>query len=590
MMTVAYPLSRDEREAVAAYLGKAGPEPGPPASAFCSDRSVKISNSPKFAWNGWSPASNNARFQSADAAGLTISQVGHLKLKWAFGFDGDITAWAQPTVIDGQVFVGSAGGVMHALRAETGCLQWTFQANGPVRSAITAAPLHNGHVLLFSDHRRLVLRARGRDRPSALEEAHGRARSGAADGRARWCTTGSSYVPVASWEETRSLNPGLSVLHVPRQHNSRCGFAMARPVWKTYTIAEMPKQNRQELDRHTAIRTVRRGRVVHTDARSQARRALCDHGRQLLGSRDQNRATRSWRWTWQRAKILWSKQTMAGDAYNVGLRRQRRELSRTARGPDYDFGSSAILAKTARRPRRASGGTKVRHGLRARSRTTTVRSCGKRASAKAAPSAACSGAWRATASAFMPRHRTRTRHGQDGAHFWTQARAAASRRCASPMERKAWYAPPMPVRREPTGCSPAQSAAVTAIPGVVFSGSMDGHLRAYSAEDGKVLWDFDTARAYQAVNGVAGHGGTHRRTGAGGGEWHAVRQFRVPAVRRYAGQRAAGVRTGRPISNDRLSPDGGKDYETNGDWIFCGDDGGAGCNGLRAGPTRFQQS
>ena len=57
------------------------------------------------------------------------------------------------------------------------------------------------------------------------------------------------------------------------------------------------------------------------------------------------------------------------------------------------------------------------------------------------------------------------------------------------------------------GCSPAQSQAVTAIPGVVFSGSLDGHLRAYSVEEGKFVWDFDTVRNYQTVNGVRATGG-----------------------------------------------------------------------------------
>jgi polyvinyl alcohol dehydrogenase (cytochrome) len=58
------------------------------------------------------------------------------------------------------------------------------------------------------------------------------------------------------------------------------------------------------------------------------------------------------------------------------------------------------------------------------------------------------------------------------------------------------------------GCSPAQSAAVTAIPGAVLSGSMDGHLRAYSTGDGRVLWDVDTAREYETVNGVKASGGS----------------------------------------------------------------------------------
>ena len=37
---------------------------------------------------------------------------------------------------------------------------------------------------------------------------------------------------------------------------------------------------------------------------------------------------------------------------------------------------------------------------------------------------------------------------------------------------------------------------------------MDGHLRAYTAEDGKVIWDFDTAREFQTVNGVKAKGGS----------------------------------------------------------------------------------
>ena len=78
---------------------------------------------------------------------------------------------------------------------------------------------------------------------------------------------------------------------------------------------------------------------------------------------------------------------------------------------------------------------------------------------------------------------------------------------------KVWYAAPPACAAKP-GCSPAQPGAVTAIPGVVFSGSVDGHLRAFTAEDGKVLWDFDTAHDYQTVNGVRGKGGSLDGAGA----------------------------------------------------------------------------
>jgi polyvinyl alcohol dehydrogenase (cytochrome) len=53
-----------------------------------------------------------------------------------------------------------------------------------------------------------------------------------------------------------------------------------------------------------------------------------------------------------------------------------------------------------------------------------------------------------------------------------------------------------------------QSAAVTAIPGVVFTGGWDGILRALSTSDGRLLWQLNTARAFNSVNGVPAKGGS----------------------------------------------------------------------------------
>jgi polyvinyl alcohol dehydrogenase (cytochrome) len=76
--------------------------------------------------------------------------------------------------------------------------------------------------------------------------------------------------------------------------------------------------------------------------------------------------------------------------------------------------------------------------------------------------------------------------------------------------KRVWRAPPpKPVCSWGTrGCTAAQSQAVSVIPGAVFSGSHDGHLRAFSTVDGKLLWDVDTGVAFQTVNGVPGAGGS----------------------------------------------------------------------------------
>lgn len=75
---------------------------------------------------------------------------------------------------------------------------------------------------------------------------------------------------------------------------------------------------------------------------------------------------------------------------------------------------------------------------------------------------------------------------------------------------KLWHVPtPKPVCSWGTEkCEAAQSAAVTVIPGVVFSGAIDGHLRAYSTKDGRIIWDFDTVKSYDTVNGLKGNGGS----------------------------------------------------------------------------------
>jgi polyvinyl alcohol dehydrogenase (cytochrome) len=72
---------------------------------------------------------------------------------------------------------------------------------------------------------------------------------------------------------------------------------------------------------------------------------------------------------------------------------------------------------------------------------------------------------------------------------------------------RAWFAAPLP----PTcaggrGCSAAQPAPITVIPGLVLSGATDGSIRAYSTSDGTVVWTFDTNRAFTTVNGVPASG------------------------------------------------------------------------------------
>src|SRR6266566_4489970 len=73
-------------------------------------------------WNGWGRDLTNAQFQPADAAGLTTDQIPHLQFKWAFAFPNANSAWAQPVVVGGRLYVGSSNGSVYALSAARGCV------------------------------------------------------------------------------------------------------------------------------------------------------------------------------------------------------------------------------------------------------------------------------------------------------------------------------------------------------------------------------------------------------------------------------------------------------------------------------------
>ena len=83
MSAIARTISIADKESVASHLGSGTVDPGPRKEAFCKSKGVE--RKLKGNWNGWGPSTDNTRFQTAGAAGLNISQVKGLKLKWAFG-------------------------------------------------------------------------------------------------------------------------------------------------------------------------------------------------------------------------------------------------------------------------------------------------------------------------------------------------------------------------------------------------------------------------------------------------------------------------------------------------------------------------
>jgi polyvinyl alcohol dehydrogenase (cytochrome) len=509
MMTIAYPLRRVEREAIADYLGRPGAEPGPRAEAFCSDRSVRIGDITKASWNGWSPTHDNSRFVPASLAGLTADSVPRLKLKWAFGFEGDTSAFAQPTVIGNQIFVGSTGGVVYALRAETACIQWTYQAAGPIRSAIVATPLGASHALLFGDLTGWLYAldaATGAELWKRRPEPHEAVRLSAPP----VIRDGVVLIPVASWEETRALNATYECCSF-RGSIIALRLSDGSEVWKTYTVPRRP-----EVTGKTSAGVLTMGPsgvgVWGAPAIDTARRRMYIGTGNNYSQPNTESSDAVMALDLATGRIIWSHQALTGDVYNSGC----STVVKTAQcpaddGPDFDFGAPTILARVAGRDLIVAGQKAgivwafdpARNGAVVWQRR--VGNGGINGGILWGMAADQEHVYATVSDAVITRNGTsRTLDASKGGGL-----TAVNLRDGS----VAWRWNPDPCNTRPN-CSPAQSAAVTVIPGVVFAGSMDGHLRAHATRDGSVIWDFDTARDFETANGVKAKGGAIDGPGA----------------------------------------------------------------------------
>jgi polyvinyl alcohol dehydrogenase (cytochrome) len=511
MMSVAYPMNHAEREAVASYLGTAEAETPPAPEAFCADRSVRLTGTPRAQWNGWSPGLDNARFQAAEAAGLTLDGVRRLKLKWAFAFEGDLSAFAQPTVLDGNLFTGSAGGAVYALDAATGCIRWKFQANGPVRSSILAVREARHVSLLFGDQNGWfysVDGATGREFWKKRVDEHDAARLTGAP----VAHNGTVFVPVASWEENRALDAKYECC------TSRGSVAALRirdgaVVWKSYMVG-VPKPagntasgvmkwapngagiwSAPTLDVARGVLYVTTGDNYSLPATETSDAVVA------LGLKT--------------GHIVWSRQMTSGDAFSGAC----GSPGKGECGPDFDFGSSAILAHSGSRDLLIAGQKSgVVYALDPDRKGEIVwqTRVGKgSANGGVQWGMASDGQKVYAAVSDVVRTPVANRDPGDLRTNNVDPRQGGGLTALRPADgSNAWFAAPQACDPPKAGCSPAQPAAVTAIPGVVFSGSVDGHLRAFSSEDGSVLWDFDTARDFDTVNRVKGHGGSLDGPGA----------------------------------------------------------------------------
>jgi polyvinyl alcohol dehydrogenase (cytochrome) len=444
-------------------------------------------------WSGWSPTITNARFQSRDQAGLTAADLPRLTVKWAFGFPDASSAWAHPTVADGRVFVGSQNGTVYALDAKSGCVHWTFSAAGGVRTAIAIGAAGPGGPprAFFGDTAAYAYgldAENGRQVWSHRVDDHPLARiTGSPVFHA-----GRLYVPMSSYEEAQGADPEYGCCTF-RGSVTALDADSGSVIWKTYLIPEEPKPR----GRSTAGVTLwgpAGSAVWSAPTIDVARGALYVATGNAYAGPAAPTSNAVVALDLATGAIRWVRQVTGGDVYLSGCRAGNPNCPER-NGPDFDFGSPPVLATL-------TGG-----------RTLIV--IGQKSGLAFAMDPDEQGAivweYRAGRGGVLGGIEWGAAVDEEHAYFAvsdiTLPQPGGLHAVRVATGERVWFAAPAPPAcGSGRGCSAAQSAALTAIPGVVFSGSNDGVLRAYSSADGRILWQYDTNRAFETINGIPGNG------------------------------------------------------------------------------------
>ncbi|MBK6660797.1 MAG: PQQ-binding-like beta-propeller repeat protein [Proteobacteria bacterium] len=499
-------LGHDQRRAIAEYasgksLGEfASGAAAIPRSAYCKAPPAKPLANLDGGWNGWGNGLANTRFQDAARAGLTAADVPRLKLKWAFGIPAVSTMSGHPVEADGRLFFGTFSGLVIALDAARGCALWVYEAHAGVRTSLTLAKGEDGDAnLFFGDLSGKVY---------ALDPATGKERwAMVADDHPHIRITGTPvyhggrlFVPLSSLEEVAGAMPDYECCTF-RGGVLALDAATGKEIWKTRTIAEAPSKR----DKNAAGAQLwgPSGAAVWSAPTLDP-----DHDALYITTGDSYsdppapESDAIMALAMSSGEIRWIHQALAGDAYTIACADPSpaaKVACPKSNGPDLDFGASPVLVTLKDGKRLLLAGQKSGE-LHALDPDTGA----ARWKIKVGEGGIVGGIeWGFAVDdekAYVAI-----------AEAWEKPADEAGGVAAVNLAdgKLAWEVGPVKggcAGRE--RCNTGQLAAVSAMPGVLFSGSLDGHLRAYGTTDGRVLWDVDTHREYQTVNGVAAHGGS----------------------------------------------------------------------------------
>lgn len=446
--------------------------------------------------SGWGNDLAATGFRTIQQSGITPANIASLKLKWAFAFPDATTMRTKPAVIGDWLLVGGQFGEVFAIHRNTGKIGWQFSAGAAVRGAITVVRTAKAITAFFADYStnayaldvrtgKLLWKHRAGFDPQSTTTGSVAVYGGmvyipissvevatALNGRYPCCTSSGGIVALDAttgrliW--THRVLPQASLTGKNKKGKPVYGPSGA-PVWSSPTI---------DVKRNQLYIGTGENYSLPTTVTSDAVQAL----------------------DLKTGKLKWTYQGTTKDAYNLACP-ILNNCPDTA-GPDLDFGMAPILVK---------------------------RKDGKEILVAGQKSGVVHALWPENGKLIW---KTKIgKGGMLGGIHWGMATDgkyvyASNADNVYGINRKDSTFPASPgiyalelftgnvIWKTATpdcsgraGCLSANSAAPVVTPGTLWAGGLDGSIRAYNTDNGKIIWEYNTVREFETVNGIKGHGG-----------------------------------------------------------------------------------
>lgn len=492
-------LSTAEIGALATFLGGTATTSKP--VKMCKANTINTDGaSPAF--EGWGLTLEGTRYIPDTIAKLPKNQVSNLSLKWAFAYPNATRARSQPVYYANHILVGGQDGRVFALDFETGCATWSFQADAEVRNAVNIAKSNGRMIALFGDIKghvyavdaktgKLIWRKLVNDHPDVTLTGSPR------------LYKDSLYVTLSSKEWASAADPGYECCTF-RGGVVKLDIHSGDIAWTSYTIPQKPEAT-GELNDVGARRFHPAGAPVWNSPTIDEKRGVLYVGTgegytsPAAPTSDSVLAI-----DLESGQVRWHYQSISGDAWNMACFIGGGPNCPEENGPDLDIGAPPVLMSTPDGKDVLIGGQKSGDVFALDPDDKGALLWRNKIGRGGFAGGVHWGLATDGTSIFAPIADT----------AFSEDEIAAGRAGLFSLDPKTgdvnWMTPAKDVCSDDDkpACDPGLSAAVTAIKDVVFAGAFDGHLRAYDSVTGKIIWDFDTNKEFETVNGEIANGGS----------------------------------------------------------------------------------